>query len=547
MDFPFPSPLQVSMRKTDLPNSESSTGQAVGAERPELTELRARKKLLADEARPEAVAKRRKSNQRTARENVADLCDPDSFLEFGGLAVAAQRARHTEENLQRISPADGLITGVGTVNAAGFGPERARCMVLAYDFTVFAGTQGGWNHKKTDRMFALAEEQRLPVVLFAEGGGGRPSDTDWQIVAGLDLPTFTRFARLSGLVPRVGIVSGKCFAGNASLLGCCDVIIAAEDANIGMGGPAMIEGGGLGVYAPEEVGPIDVQFRNGVVDIRVADEAEAVRAAKKYLGFFQGPLSTWEAPDAAALRDLIPENRRRAYPVRKVIEGIADVDTVLELRAGFGRNLVTALGRIEGRPVGFLANDSRHMGGALDADASDKGARFLQLCDAFNIPIVSLCDTPGFMVGPEAEKTALVRHTSRLFVTAASLRVPYFTVVLRKAYGLGAMAMAGGSTHNGFFTIAWSTGEFGAMGLEGAVRIAFKKQLAEIADEAERDAMFRQLVQLAYERGKGTNAAAFLEIDDVIDPADTRRWLIRGLQSAKPAERESPRRFVDTW
>jgi acetyl-CoA carboxylase carboxyltransferase component len=514
-------------------------------ERPELAELRARLHATTDAARPEAVARRRKTNQRTARENIEDLVDPGSFVEYGALALAAQRQRHSLEELVRVSPADGIVCGVGAVNGALFGDERARAMVLAYDYGVFAGTQGLMGHKKLDRVLALAAKWRLPVVLFAEGGGGRPNDTDVPTVAGLDTPSFLAFAALSGLAPRVGIASGRCFAGNAALLGCCDVIIAAENSSIGMGGPAMIEGGGLGVCTPEEVGPIDVQSKNGVVDLRVADEAAAVAAAKKYLAYFQGPRPTWTHADQAPLRDALPERRRRAYKIRPIIETIFDTDSVLELRREFGRPLVTALARLEGRPVGVIANDPYQLAGAIDADASDKGARFLQLCDAFGLPVVSLCDTPGFMVGPKAETTALVRHVSRLFVAAASLRVPFFTVVLRKGYGLGAQAMAGGHFHAPFFTVSWPSGEFGGMGIEGAVRLAMRKQLAAVEDPAERDAFFQSMVAFAYEQGRAINTASLLEFDAVIDPADTRAWLVRGLKSA-PAPR-GERRFIDTW
>ena len=513
--------------------------------RRELDELRKRKAKNLDAARPAAVAKRRMAHQRTVRENVDDLCDPGSFTEYGGLTVAAQRSRLSEEELIAVSPADGMVAGLGTVNAGTFGEEKARCMVLAYDFTVFAGTQGMMNHKKHDRMLTLAGQWKLPIVLFAEGGGGRPNDFDMNVMAGLDLQTFTLFAKLSGSAPKIGIVSGYCFAGNAVLLGCCDVIIATENSNLGMGGPAMIEGGGLGVVDPKEIGPIQIQASNGGIDIRVADEAAAVAAAKKYLSYFQGPLPTWECGDQTKLLDLIPENRRRAYLIRKVISGLADVDSVLELRPEFGRSMITGFLRIEGRPSGFIANDPRHLGGAIDGDASDKAARFMQLCDAFGIPIISFCDTPGFMVGPEAEKRALVRHTSRMFVTAAALTVPFFTVVLRKAYGLGAMAMSMGSMHSPFFTVAWPTGEFGAMGLEGAVKLAFKKQLAEVKDDAERESMNQQLIQMAYDRGKALNIASFLEIDDVIDPADTRAWILRGLKSV--GEIPKSRRMIDTW
>jgi acetyl/propionyl-CoA carboxylase alpha subunit/acetyl-CoA carboxylase carboxyltransferase component len=517
--------------------------------RPDLQQARERHAFGLDAARPDAVARRRKTGQRTARENVDDLCDPGSFIEYGALAIAAQRRRRPLDELIRISPADGLVAGVGAVNAGLFGEERARCMVMSYDYTVFAGTQGMMNHKKTDRMFQLAERSRLPVVLFAEGGGGRPGDTDALLVAGLDVMSFHSFARLSGLAPRVGIVSGRCFAGNAALLGCCDVIIAARDASIGMGGPAMIEGGGLGVYAPEEVGPVAMQAPNGVIDVVVEDEAQAVRAAKQYLGYFQGALQDWECADQRALRHLIPENRLRVYDIRAVIAALADADSVLELRREFGIGIVTALVRIEGRPFGLLASNPMHLGGAIDADAADKAARFIQLCDAFDLPIVSLCDTPGFMVGPAAEQTAMVRRVSRMFVIAASISVPYFTVVLRKGYGLGAQAMAGGSFHAPFFTIAWPSGEFGAMGIEGAVRLGYRKELEAVPDPDQRKALFEKMVAEAYEKGKALNMASFLEIDDVIDPAETRHWIMRGLRAAPPAPaREGKKRpCIDTW
>ncbi len=517
------------------------------APRPELRELRARIEATTDRGRPDAVAKRRKTGQRTARENIADLVDEGSFVEYGGLAIAAQRQRHSIEELARISPADGVVCGLGTVNGAHVGAERGRAMVLAYDYTVFAGTQGGMGHKKLDRMLALAADWRVPVVLFAEGGGGRPNDVDLPTVAGLDTPSFLRFAALSGLVPRVGIASGRCFAGNAALLGCCDVILATEDSTIGMGGPAMIEGGGLGVFKPEEVGPIAVQAKNGVVDVRVRDEAEAVAVAKKVLGFFQGDVEGFACADQAALRDALPERRRRAYKIRPIVETIADTGSVVELRRDFGRSIVTALARLEGRPVGIVANDPYHLGGAVDADAADKASRFFQLCDAFGLPLVSLCDTPGFMVGPEAEKTALVRHVSRMFVAAASLEVPLFTVVLRKGYGLGAQAMAGGHFHAPFFTVAWPTGEFGGMNLEGAVRLAARRELEAIEDPAVREQAFRGMVEVAYERGKAINMASLLEIDAVIDPAETRAWILRGLRSVGPRKTRSARRFVDTW
>ncbi|MGA2368226.1 MAG: carboxyl transferase domain-containing protein [Dehalococcoidia bacterium] len=501
-----------------------------------------------DENRPEAVARRRAKNRRTARENVNDLLDPGSFIEYGALIIAAQRGRRSVEDLIKNTPADGLITGIGTVNASLFDAEKARCMVLAYDYTVLAGTQGLMNHRKLDRMLHIANEWRLPTVLFAEGGGGRPGDVDAPWVAGLDLTTFSRFGALSGKAPLIGIVEGPCFAGNAALVGCCDVIIATRSSNIGMGGPAMIEGGGLGVVKPEDIGPIDIQTHNGVVDIDVANEAEAVDIAKKYLSYFQGSLAQWEAQDQRWLRWLIPENRLRVYDVRKIIETLADKGSVLELRRYFGPGIITALIRIEGRPFGLMANDCTHVGGAIEADDADKAARFLQLCDIHRLPVISLCDTPGFMVGPDIEMRAQVRHVCRMFVVGAKVTVPYFTIILRKGYGLGAMAMAAGGFHQPFFTTSWPTGEFGGMGLEGAVKHGFRRELEAIKDPVERDKTYKFYVEMAYAMGKATNMASYMEIDSVIDPAETRRWIMRGLNSV-PSElyRESGRTFVDPW
>ena len=503
-----------------------------------------------DANRAAAVAKRAQQGGRTARANIADLCDlaadPGNFSEYGALAIAAQTRRRQLEDLIVNTPADGMVTGIGSINARQFGPERSRCAVLAYDYTVLAGTQGMRNHAKTDRMLGIAHRLRLPVVLFAEGGGGRPGDTDMPIVAGLNNHTFSQFAALSGKVPVVGIVHGRCFAGNAALLGCSDVIIATRGSNIGMSGPAMIEGGGLGSFAPEQIGPSGVQSRNGVIDILVQDEAEAVAVAKQYLSYFQGATTDWHCADPRALRHAVPENRLRVYDVRAAMHGLVDTGSLLELRAGFGAGILTALARIEGKPVGLIANNPQHLGGAIDVAAADKAARFMQLCNAHALPIVSLCDTPGFMVGPDIEAQAQVRHVCRMFMVAAHLRVPYFCVVLRKGYGLGAQAMAAGGFDAPVFTVAWPTGEFGAMGLEGAVRLGYRKELEAAAEGAARDQLFAQLVAQQYANGEAINMAQTLEIDAVIDPADTRAWLVRGLASATHAP-EAAVAYVDTW
>ena len=513
--------------------------------RADLAPVIARHQGTLDANRPKAVERRRKTGQRTARENVDDLLDPDSFVEYGNLTVAARRRRHSMEELIDQTPTDGLVMGLGRVNGADYPDDAARVAVMAYDYTVLAGTQGAYNHKKMDRLIEVAEKLRLPTVFFCEGGGGRPGDTE----GGGFTRGFEFWGRMSGTAPLVGITSGRCFAGNASVLGCCDVIIATKDANIGMGGPAMIEGGGLGVFRPEEIGPIEVQEPNGVIDVVAEDEADAVRIAKQYLSYFQGPLAEWSCADQRLLRRVIPENRLRVYDIRELIRTLADEGSMLELRAKFGPTMVTAFIRMEGRPMGVIANNPKVLGGAIDSDGSDKAARFLQICEAFDIPVLSLSDTPGMMVGPEIEKTALVRHCSRLFIIGANLTVPLFSVVLRKSYGLGAIAMTGGSYQASTFAVAWPTGEFGGMGLEGSVKLGYRNELAAIADPAERKAKFDEMVAQAYERGKALNYASTFAIDDVIDPADTRRWVVGGLRSlpAPHKRTEKKLRWIDAW
>lgn len=527
-----------------MPDRERAEGGAGGREH--LEELLTRRALTEDAARPEAVARRHAAGGRTARENVADLVDPGSFVEYGRFAIAAQRGRRELRDLIERTPADGLVAGTARVNGELFG-ERSACAVLSYDYTVLAGTQGSLGHRKKDRLFELIERMRLPTVFFAEGGGGRPGDTDYPVVSALDTRAFALWARLSGLVPRIAVVAGRCFAGNAVIAGCSDLIVATENVSLGMGGPAMIEGGGLGRVDPDEVGPADVQSRNGVIDVLVADEAEATAATKKLLAYFQGVTPPGPAPDQAALRDSVPERQRRAYPVAPIVETLADQGSVTFLRPRFAPEMVTALARIEGRPLGVIANDTRHMAGAVTSDAADKAARFLQLCDAFGLPVVSLVDTPGYMVGTDAEATGLVRHASRLLVAGGSLKVPLVAVILRRGYGLGAQAMTGGSLHEPLLTVAWPSAHLGPMGLEGAVRLGLRKELEAIADEAEREQRVRELTAMAEENARALNAAALFELDDVIDPAETRGLIAATLAAAAPGDAVRGHRFVDTW
>jgi acetyl-CoA carboxylase carboxyltransferase component len=511
-----------------------------------LDELRRRRALTEDEARPEAVERRRAAGGRTARENIEDLIDPGSFVEYGRFAIAAQRGRRELQELIERTPADGLVGGTARVNGELFGDDAA-CAVLSYDYTVLAGTQGALGHRKKDRLFELIERMRLPTVFFAEGGGGRPGDTDYPVVSALDVRAFALWARLSGLVPRIAVVAGRCFAGNAVIAGCSDLIVATENTSIGMGGPAMIAGGGLGDVDPDEVGPIEMQAANGVVDLVVAEEAAAVAETRRLLAYFQGQTGDWSAPGQEPLREAVPERERRAYKVAPIIETIADQGSTTFLRERFAPEMITALGRIEGRPVGFIANNTMVMAGAVTSAASDKAARFLQLCDAFGLPVVSLVDTPGYMVGPEAEATALVRRASRLLVAGGALSVPLVAVILRRGYGLGAQAMTGGSLHEPLLTVAWPGAHLGPMGLEGAVRLGMRKELEAIEDDQERERRVREVTAAAEENAKALNAAQLFEIDDVIDPAETRGLIASTLAAAGPTQERRGHRFVDTW
>jgi acetyl-CoA carboxylase carboxyltransferase component len=535
---------RLANNESDIPlRRENSVDQ-----RQDLHEVIERHQQGRDQNRSEAVAKRQAVGRLTARQNVELLIDEGSLVEYGPVVIAAQRRRRSLEDLIEKTPADGLVGGLASINGDLFKGRECRAVVMSYDYTVLAGTQGTQNHRKKDRLFEVAEKLLLPLVFFAEGGGGRPGDTDGLGVSGLDCWAFHDFAKLSGLVPLVGITGGFCFAGNAAILGCCDVVIALEGSNIGMGGPAMIEGGGLGVFSPKEIGPLSVQSANGVVDLIARDDAHAVELAKKYLAFFQGSVESFATPDQEQLRAVIPLNRVKSYDVRSVINLMFDVDSVLELRSGFGLGMITALARVNGKPIGVIANNPHHLAGAIDSDGADKAARFMQLCDAFDIPLVTLVDTPGMMVGPEVEETALVRHCSRLFVTGVNITVPVISIVLRKSYGLGAQAMMAGSTKAPLACVAWPTGEFGGMGLEGAVRLGYRKELEAIADPVEREEAFQKMVHRMYEHGKALSVATHFEIDDVIDPADSRTWISAILDSVLVSPRSGKKRSnIDTW
>jgi len=494
-----------------------------------LSELLARRHLTTDEARPDKVARWHAKGRRTARENIADLVDTGSFVEYGRFVTAAQESRRPLAELVTEAPADGIIGGTATV---GGRPVA----VVSYDYLVMAGTQGMRGHRKSDRLIELIGRMRLPTVFFTEGGGGRPGDTDLPLVSALDVGSFALWGELEGVVPRIAVVSGRCFAGNAVLAGSADVRVATPDANLGMAGPAMIAGGGLGEFAPEEIGPVEVQAANGVLDVVVDDEAEAVAVVRRLLAVATEPARPpGEAPDPALLRELLPTNDREAFDVRPVVEGLADDESVVWLREGWAPELVTAFARVDGLAVGVVANSSTHVAGALTGDASAKAADFLALCERWRVPVVSLVDTPGFMVGPDAEAGGLVRHASRMVNAGARLTVPLVGVILRRGYGLGAQAMLGGSTHRPLLTVAWPTAHLGAMGLEGAVRLSLAHELAALPEAEREPTVARHLAELQ-SHAKALNAARMFEIDDVIDPADTRALIAATIRAAHQGE-----------
>ena len=478
-----------------------------------------------DASRADAVTALHTQGRRTPRENLDDLLDAGSFREFGPPAAG--------------SAAGGTIMGFGGVNADLVGVERSRVAVVHSNYEAAAYSHG---HYRQEQVHELVHDWRVPLVLFAEGEGLPYGNVGG---VGMDASVFADFAKLSGLVPLVGVNTGNSFAGNAALLACCDVIIATENSTIGINGPTVTQASGMGKHSAADLGSMAFQVENGNVDILVEDDAAAVRAVKQYLSYFQGPLADWEAPDQRRMRHIIPENRVRAYEMRDIIDTLADVDSVLEIRKEFGIGVITAFIRVEGRPMGVVANNPAHLAGAVDSPGADKGARFFQLCDAFDIPVVVFMDCPGIMVGPDHERTALVRHSVRLFNIGANCTAPMFGIMVRKAYGLGVQAMIGGASSVPFLTVAWPTAEFAGMNIDGAVKLSARRELAAIEDPEERKAAYERRVAQGYESARAINSGARY----VIDPADTRSFIARGMMSLPPTPPRSAKKrpYVDTW
>ena len=504
---------------------EGAGGIDLGLVRDDLKEVNDWIERTLDPAQAESVAALHEKGRRTPRENLDDLMDAGSFREFGPPAAG--------------SAAGGTIMGFGSVNADLVGDERSRVAVVHSDYAAASYTHG---HYRQEQVHELAHDWRVPLVLFSEGEG-RPLGNVGTV--GVDASVFTDFAKLSGLVPLVGVSLGDCFAGNAALLACCDVIIATEGSNIGMNGPAVVEASGMGAHTAQDLGATSFRAANGDVDILVKDDAAAVEAIKQYLSYFQGPVADWEAPDQRRMRHIIPENRVRTYEMRDIIDTLADEGSVLEIRKDFGFGVITSLIRVEGQPMGVVANNPAHLAGAVDSPGADKGARFFQLCDAFDIPVVVFMDCPGIMVGPDHERTALVRHAVRLFNIGANCTAPMFGIMVRKAYGLGVQAMIGGASSIPFLTVAWPTAEFAGMNIDGAVKLSARRELAAIEDAEERKDAYDRRVAQGYETARAINSGARY----VIDPADTRAFITRGMKSLPPTPPRTTKKrpYVDTW
>lgn len=479
------------------------------------------RRIPRDEARPEAVARQHARGAMTARERIDALADPGSFREYGLLAKPGQP--------ELDGPADGIVTGLARV--------RDRPIVVAsYDYTVLAGSQGNVNNTKLARILLIAEESRLPVVIFSEGAGHRVQEATLHTRGGGEA-IFPALARLSGRVPTVCGVPGRAFAGNAIIAGLCDFVAGTRDAVIGMAGPPLVEAALGERLTPEEIGAIGIHAASGAAEAVAEDERQLIELISAYLSYFEGRLEPADPlVPATAMRSVVPADPRTPYDVREVISGLCDLGELLELRAGFAPSVVTALGRVDGWPVGFIASQPLVLAGAIDAPAADKISRFARLCDAFGLPAVFLVDSPGFLVGPAAERSGLLRHSTRVIHALTHLQIPVFTVTLRKSYGLAHVAM-GGRQLGASMMVAWPTAEYGAMGPEGAAKVLS----GEDGIEAEREH------SMALRRnGASLRMAEIFAIDDMIDPAETRGTLADWLAAVMPATKPS-HRPVDPW
>jgi acetyl-CoA carboxylase carboxyltransferase component len=478
-----------------------------------------------DSARPEATERQHAAGKLTARERLNLLLDPGSAVELGSLV-----APDIPDVDPSVAPADGLIAMMGMIDGR---PVSA----FACDFTVMGGSLGDAGMQKIQAMCDLSLRRGIPLVMLVDGGGHRVHEIDSRPYAfGGDTGPFWRQAQLSGWAPQVAAVMGPAFAGAALFTSFADFVPMVEGtASIGIAGRQLVKAATREELTTEELGGSAVQLRNGNADLGVPDDAACIGAVREFLSFLpsncQGdpPRVTSDDPVdriAPELRDVIPERRSRGYDVMKIIRPIVDHEHVLELQGCYARNIVTALARLDGQPVGIVANQPKFLGGVIDSAACQKAVRFIEMCDAFGVPIISLIDVPGVMIGPQAERDRLVKHSAKPLIAFAHATVPVITVVLRKAYGAGLLAM-GGSRSGVDGALIWPTAEMSAMQIEGAVDIVFRREVAAAEDPA---AKREELIRHFYAKSTPLRAASGFGIDDVIDPAQTRGKLIAMLR-----------------
>ncbi|MCX2976923.1 acyl-CoA carboxylase subunit beta [Candidatus Marimicrobium litorale] len=507
-----------------------------------LERLDAARAGLEDKQRPEAVAKRRADNAWTARERIHGLLDDGSFRETGGL-VEPDRSHSLSRGLQ--APADGAVMGCGQV-------DGRTVQLLAQDYTVLGGSIGTVADRKMGRLIDRAVDAGQPLLMLLEGGGHRIQDGMNAAHFAAASPVFNNLARTSGWVPNVVAIMGQGFAGPTAYAALADFVVMIRDrSTMGMAGPALVKAGtGEDIDAQSLGGSPRQADENGLADLAVEDESACFVAIRRFLSYLPehagGPLPVHTCTDPVdrsgdELLDLVSASSRRVYDMRKVIDVIADQDSVFELKPDYARNMITAFARLDGRPVGFMANQPLRKGGVLDTPACEKAAHFVGLCDAFGLPLISLIDIPGFAIGTLAENTGIGRRSARLFYEMALATVPLISVVLRKGYGGGYYAMGGGRAFNATAALAWPTAEICAMSIEGAVDVAFRKQY-EGADDSR--ATRQKIIDGIRSETEALQAASDFGLDDVIDPRTTRRVLIETLRdcATRRPDRSPPRR-----
>jgi propionyl-CoA carboxylase beta chain len=519
---------------TDASRKDASSPSANEAPdmRALLSEMEARRLSVQDSVRPEAVARQRAHGKKTARERIEALCDPGSWREFGALVTAAA---DTEVSRDLDAPADGIVTGLATIDGRWV-------VISSQDFTVYGGSSSAIGSLKLARAVDKAISDGLPLIRLLEGGGHR-------IQEGLDARHFSSskgifnaLTQASGWVPVVAAMLGPCFAGPTNHAALADYVVMVRGiATMGMAGPALVKAGTGEDIDKEALGGVGLQVdETGAADLAVDSEAECFAAIRRYLSYLpsnaRAPLPVVAGDDPPdrrdeTLLDLVPANPRKSYDMRRVVGVLADAGSVLEVKPTHARNMVTAFIRMDGRPVGVIANNPLFAAGMLDGNACDKAAHFIAICDAFGLPLVYLVDVPGFAIGSAAERSRMPRRSAKLIHELGNASVPRLSVVLRKGYGLGYVAMCGGRGFGADACYAWPTAEICAMSVEGAVDIAYRKEIKAAADPSQRRA---ELVESFKGRLGALRAAEHFGIDDVIDPRDTRRLIIETLRTAAP-------------